>query len=180
MIVVPSSVRNDFSASQIVCTIDGCTPSDGSSRIIKVGVADQGAPDRQLLLLAARHGARDLSPALLQPRKMIRRRVPAASSPSVRRSTRQPRRFSSTRHLRKHVAALRDVADAERAPGRRACKLRYILIHEQADRAPPRVEQSNRGIASASTCPRPLRPMTPTISPRQIDMLTPCRIGVAP
>src|ERR1700759_5134744 len=28
--------------------------------------------------------------------------------------------------------------------------------------------------------PTPLRPITPTISPREIDMLTPCRIGVAP
>src|SRR5439155_8208883 len=26
----------------------------------------------------------------------------------------------------------------------------------------------------------PLRPITPTISPRETDMLTPCRIGVAP
>src|SRR3954469_16408830 len=28
--------------------------------------------------------------------------------------------------------------------------------------------------------PTPLRPITPTISPRETDMVTPCRIGVAP
>jgi hypothetical protein len=28
--------------------------------------------------------------------------------------------------------------------------------------------------------PTPLRPITPTISPRETCMLTPCRIGVAP
>src|ERR1700761_4138882 len=28
--------------------------------------------------------------------------------------------------------------------------------------------------------PTPLRPITPTISPRPTDMVTPCRIGVAP
>jgi hypothetical protein len=39
-------VRNDFSASQMCCTINGCTPSDGSSRIIRVegGLPEFAAP----------------------------------------------------------------------------------------------------------------------------------------
>jgi hypothetical protein len=114
-IVVPSSLRNDFSASQMCCTIDGCTPSGRLVEDHQGRIADQRAPDRQLLLLAPRHRARDLSPALLQPRKIFvdefRQLLsfgPPINSPTCR--------FSSTL-ICGNTSRPRDVPEAGASPG---------------------------------------------------------------
>src|ERR1700679_3188725 len=48
-----------------------------------------------------------------------------------------------------------------------------VMVPRQVSRSPIRHRIS-------VDLPTPLRPITPTISPRPTDMLTPCRIGVAP
>ena len=87
-------------------------PSDGSSSRISDGIADQDAPDRQLLLLAAGQRSGLLGAALGENGKR------AVDPPVVSGLDLAAGHFADLEvfldaHARKHVAALRHVADAE-------------------------------------------------------------------
>ena len=103
-------------------------PSDGSSRIIRRRIADQRAADGELLLLAARHGARGLPPPFLQARKIfvdkLRQLLAVGSADQL-----ADLQVLLDGHLRKDIAALRDVAEARPRP-RVGLERRHVLLHE--------------------------------------------------
>jgi hypothetical protein len=104
-------------------------------------IADQRAADGQLLLLAPRHGARDLPPTFLQPWKILVDEFRQLLAPGPADQFTDLQVLLDT-HLRKHIAPLRDIAEAGARPGI-GLQQRHILIHE-SDGAPPRIEEPDQ------------------------------------
>lgn len=108
--VVRCVSRLSRSTRQINCTIEGWMPSDGSSKD-QPWLPHQRPPNRQLLLLAARHRAGQLLPALLQDREILVDDLQPGPCP-IPSNQRADRQILLHRHAWKDLPALRDVADA--------------------------------------------------------------------
>ena len=149
--------------SPISCTIEGCTPSLGSSSSSSVGAVDERAGDGQHLLLAARQRAAALARALAQEREPAIDLVERERCRAAALTNRPMRRLSMHRHMREDLAALRHVADA--APRPRGRRSRAVTSSPLKRICPLRAGSRPISVRISVLLPTPLRPSTPTTSP---------------
>src|SRR5258708_25567462 len=142
----------------------------------EIGIGDQHPPERKLLLLAARHGAGALAPALRKNRKSVHDPLPSLLG-DVALDGGADRDVLGHRQARKHVAPLRHVADAKARPLVSRQQLDSLATID--DRPAHRRNKPNQAFHQRRLA-TPLRPITATISPSRTSISRPWSTGLPP